>query len=94
MDEEWVVLIINDKKLERAFSTPGLICVSTGFMPLAQNEEGLAAILAHANIVGLKYLSQACYDPGAASQFPENMEKVKEVRMCKFLTHQRQSGRL
>ncbi|KAJ7445195.1 peptidase family M48-domain-containing protein, partial [Mycena galericulata] len=119
---EWVVLVIHDQRLVNAFAAPGLVCVSTGIMPVARNEEGLAAIIGHeighvtmrhtaerlslgkiflpitglllmlgidpflssmltnylyslphsraleteADIIGLKLMSRACYDPGAA----------------------------
>lgn len=46
-EKEWVVLVINDKKFVNAFAAPGLVCVSTGIMPVARNEEGLAAIIGH-----------------------------------------------
>ncbi|KAJ7667152.1 peptidase family M48-domain-containing protein [Mycena rosella] len=125
-EKEWVVLVINDKNFVNAFAAPGLVCVSTGIMPVARNEAGLAAIIRHeighvtmrhtaehlsqamillpvtglfltfgigpwiatwisttltkyfyslphsraleteADTVGLKLISRACYDPGAA----------------------------
>lgn len=47
VSKEWVVLVINDRKFINAFAAPGLVCVSTGIMSLARNEEGLAAIIGH-----------------------------------------------
>lgn len=46
-DKKWTVLVVNDRKLVNAFAAPGLVCVFTGIMPVARNEEGLAAIIGH-----------------------------------------------
>ncbi|KAF7325692.1 Peptidase-M48 domain-containing protein [Mycena kentingensis (nom. inval.)] len=46
-DKEWVVLVVDDMRFVNAFAAPGLVCVSTGIMPMAKNEEGLAAIIGH-----------------------------------------------
>ncbi|KAJ7604304.1 peptidase M48 family protein [Mycena polygramma] len=46
-EKEWVVLVINDMKFVNAFAAPGLVCVSTGIMPIARNEDGLAAVIGH-----------------------------------------------
>jgi predicted Zn-dependent protease len=46
-DKEWVVLVVDDRNFVNAFAAPGLVCVSTGIMPLAQNEDGLAAVIGH-----------------------------------------------
>ncbi|KAJ6559849.1 peptidase family M48-domain-containing protein, partial [Mycena capillaripes] len=46
-DKEWVVLVVNDMRFVNAFAAPGLVCVSTGIMPVARNEEGLAAVIGH-----------------------------------------------
>ncbi|KAJ7596046.1 peptidase family M48-domain-containing protein [Mycena floridula] len=44
---EWQVIVINDPKLVNAFAVPGLVAVSTGMIPILQNEQGLAAVLGH-----------------------------------------------
>ncbi|KAJ7211143.1 peptidase family M48-domain-containing protein [Mycena pura] len=46
-DQEWVVLVVNDMEFVNAFAAPGLVCVSTGIMPVARDEDGLAAIIGH-----------------------------------------------
>ncbi|KAJ7669503.1 hypothetical protein DFH06DRAFT_1321578 [Mycena polygramma] len=46
-DREWVVLVVDDMKFVNAFAAPGLVCVSTGIMPVARDEEGLAAVIGH-----------------------------------------------
>ncbi|KAJ7143141.1 peptidase family M48-domain-containing protein [Mycena crocata] len=132
-DKEWVVLVINDRNFVNAFALPGLVAVSTGIMPVARNEEGLAAIIGHeighvtmrhaaerlsqtflflpilvllavigvdpsistlvnkyalslphsraleteADMVGLKLMSRACYDPGAAPRVFEDLKKLE-----------------
>jgi len=143
-DKEWVVLVVDDRNFVNAFAAPGLVCVSTGIMPLAQNEDGLAAIIGHeighvamrhsaehlsqsklllpvmglllllgvdlglssvltnvmhslphsraleteADIVGLKLMSRACYDPGAAPRFFETLKMVEKDNIPTFLrTH-------
>ncbi|KAJ7064784.1 peptidase family M48-domain-containing protein [Mycena amicta] len=143
-DKEWVVLVVNDRRLVNAFAAPGLVCVSTGIIPVAENEEGLAAIIGHeighvamrhsaehlskaklfvpiigflwllgidpwisstltkflyflphsraleteADIVGLKLMSRACYDPAAAPRIFENMQKLesRNVAVPEFLS--------
>ncbi|KAJ7126342.1 peptidase family M48-domain-containing protein [Mycena epipterygia] len=144
VSKEWVVLVINDRRFINAFAAPGLVCVSTGIMSLARNEEGLAAIIGHeighvamrhmaehlsenqmflpiatlllflgigpgllapltkylysfphsraleteADIVGLKLMSRACYDPGAAPRMFETLRKFEGEHIPKFLnTH-------
>ncbi|KAJ7912313.1 peptidase M48 family protein [Mycena leptocephala] len=125
-DKEWVVLVVDDRNFVNAFAAPGLVCVSTGIMPLAQNEDGLAAVIGHApssrhglllllgvdlglssvltnvmhslphsraleteaDIVGLKLMSRACYDPGAAPRFFETLTMVEKDNIPTFLrTH-------
>ncbi|KAJ7512983.1 peptidase family M48-domain-containing protein [Mycena galericulata] len=139
---EWVVLVIHDQRLVNAFAAPGLVCVSTGVMPVARNEEGLAAIIGHeighvtmrhtaerlslgkiflpitglllmlgidpflssmltnylyslphsraleteADIIGLKLMSRACYDPGAAPRVFEDLNKLEKESVPKFLS--------
>ncbi|KAF7318822.1 Peptidase-M48 domain-containing protein [Mycena chlorophos] len=46
-EKEWTVLVVNDPKFVNAFAAPGLVCVSTGIMPVAGDEEGLAAVIGH-----------------------------------------------
>ncbi|CAK5262288.1 unnamed protein product [Mycena citricolor] len=46
-EKEWTVLVVNDRTFVNAFAAPGLVCVSTGIMPVAKDEEGLAAIVGH-----------------------------------------------
>ncbi|KAF8205278.1 peptidase family M48-domain-containing protein [Mycena galopus ATCC 62051] len=46
-DKEWVVLVVDDLHFVNAFAAPGLVCVSTGIMPIAGNEAGLAAVIGH-----------------------------------------------
>ncbi|KAK7044376.1 peptidase family M48-domain-containing protein [Favolaschia claudopus] len=133
-EKEWTVLVVDDRNFVNAFAAPGLVCVSTGIMPVAKNEEGLAAVIGHeighvamrhsaeqlsqskllfpvmgllallgvdfgissvlanllhslphsraleteADIVGLKLMSRACYDPGAAPRFFEDMSRLEE----------------
>ncbi|KAJ7635098.1 peptidase family M48-domain-containing protein [Roridomyces roridus] len=143
-DKEWVVLVVNDRNFVNAFAAPGLVCVSTGIMPVARNEEGLAAIIGHeighvtmrhtaervstsklflpltgllflmgidfyvssmlteylynlphsrkleteADIVGIKLMSRACYDPAAAPRVFQDLNKLEKTSVPKFLnTH-------
>lgn len=44
---KWDVIVVNDRRIINALTTPGLIVVFTGILPLCRNEEGLAAVLAH-----------------------------------------------
>ncbi|KAJ7602874.1 peptidase family M48-domain-containing protein, partial [Mycena rosella] len=145
-EKEWVVLVINDKNFVNAFAAPGLVCVSTGIMPVARNEAGLAAIIGHeighvtmrhtaehlsqamillpvtglfltfgigpwiatwisttltkyfyslphsraleteADTVGLKLISRACYDPGAAPRVFQDLQKLETAHVPKFLS--------
>ncbi|KAJ6562604.1 peptidase family M48-domain-containing protein [Mycena capillaripes] len=168
-DKEWVVVVVDDMNFVNAFAAPGLVCVSTGIIPVAGNEEGLAAVIGHeighvamrhsaehlsqyklllpvmglllllgldlglssmltnvlhslphsraletegkleytatcsashltpttADIVGLKLMSRACYNPDAAVWFFENMKKFEKVEMPSFLrTHPATSDRI
>ncbi|KAJ6570818.1 peptidase family M48-domain-containing protein [Mycena vulgaris] len=140
--KEWVVLVINEKNLINAFAAPGLVCVSTGIIPMARDEAGLAAIIGHeighvtmrhtaegvsqaklllpitgllfmlgidlwvstvltkyfyslphsraleteADIIGLKLMSRACYDPGAAPRVFETFKNLETANVPKFLS--------
>ncbi|KAJ7185245.1 peptidase family M48-domain-containing protein [Mycena filopes] len=131
--EGWAVFVVDDRELVNAFAAPGLVCVSTGILPLARDEAGLAAIIGHeiahvtlrhpaekmsqskfwlaiigllyafgidpgisglaatylhslphsralereADIVGLKLMSRACYDPGAAPRVFESLKQLQ-----------------
>ncbi|KAH9475558.1 Mitochondrial metalloendopeptidase OMA1 [Psilocybe cubensis] len=45
--KEWDVIVVNDVKTMNAMALPGIIVVFTGILPVCQDEEGLAAVLAH-----------------------------------------------
>ncbi|KAJ7488351.1 peptidase M48 family protein [Mycena latifolia] len=141
-DKEWIVLVIHDRNLVNAFAAPGLVCVSTGIIPMARDEEGLAAIIGHeighvamrhteehlsqaflwvpiaalfvvwglgpvvftilsnylyflphsrvleteADIVGMKLMSRACYNPAAAPRVFEGLQKLETGHVPKFLS--------
>ncbi|KAF7336184.1 Peptidase-M48 domain-containing protein [Mycena venus] len=150
-EKEWVVLVIDDRNFVNAFAAPGLVCVSTGIMPIARDEEGLAAVIGHeighvamrhsaehlsqskillpvmgllfllgidlglsslltnvlhslphsraleteADMVGLKLMSRACYNPGAAPRFFEDLGKLEKGSMPTFFrTHPPTSERI
>ncbi|KAF7345324.1 Peptidase-M48 domain-containing protein [Mycena sanguinolenta] len=139
-DKKWVVLVVDDMNFVNAFAAPGLVCVSTGIMPVARNEEGLAAVIGHeighvamrhsaemlsqsklllpimgllvllgidfgfsslltqhnpADKVGLKLMSRACYDPGAAPRFFADLGRVEHGSIPSFLrTHPATSERI
>ncbi|KAJ7645081.1 peptidase family M48-domain-containing protein [Mycena polygramma] len=150
-DREWVVLVVDDMKFVNAFAAPGLVCVSTGIMPVARDEEGLAAVIGHeighvamrhsaehlsqyklllpvigillllgldlglssfltnilhslphsraleteADIVGLKLMSRACYNPAAAPRFFQDLSKFEKSDVPTFLrTHPPTSARI
>ncbi|KAL1739523.1 peptidase family M48-domain-containing protein, partial [Schizophyllum fasciatum] len=44
---EWDVIVVNDKRFMNAYADIGLVVIGTGFLPICQNEQGLAAVLAH-----------------------------------------------
>jgi len=46
-EKEWDVMVVNDPKMINAQVVPGLIIVYTGILPVCQDEQGLAAVLAH-----------------------------------------------
>ncbi|KAH9981802.1 peptidase family M48-domain-containing protein [Russula compacta] len=48
---EWNLLVVDDKKVVNAMAAPGTIVVFTGILPVAGNEQGLAAILGHGHVV-------------------------------------------
>ncbi|KAJ7255792.1 peptidase family M48-domain-containing protein [Mycena haematopus] len=150
-DKEWVVLVVDDMNFVNAFAAPGLVCVSTGIMPVARNEEGLAAVIGHeighvamrhsaellsqskillpimgvlvllgidfglsslltqvlhslphsraleteADKVGLRLMSRACYDPGAAPRFFADLGRMEQGNVPTFLrTHPATSERI
>ncbi|KAJ7224901.1 hypothetical protein C8J57DRAFT_1591013 [Mycena rebaudengoi] len=94
-DKEWAVLVVDDRNFVNAFAAPGLVCVSTGIMPIARNEEGLAAVIGHADMVGLKLMSRACYNPGAAPRFFEDLGKLEKGNIPTFFrTHPPTSERI
>ncbi|KAI0246822.1 peptidase family M48-domain-containing protein [Lactifluus subvellereus] len=45
--KEWNLLVVNDGKVVNAMAAPGTIVVFTGILPVAKDEQGLAAILGH-----------------------------------------------
>ncbi|TFK32035.1 peptidase M48 family protein [Crucibulum laeve] len=46
-NKEWDVIVVNDNKMINAMAVPGLVVVFTGILPVCQDEQGLAAVLAH-----------------------------------------------
>ncbi|KAH8105371.1 peptidase family M48-domain-containing protein [Cristinia sonorae] len=44
---EWELLVVNDDKVVNAMASYGNVIVFTGILPVAKDEEGLAAILGH-----------------------------------------------
>jgi len=44
---EWELIVVNDDKIANAATTYGNIIVFTGILPIAKDEQGLAAILGH-----------------------------------------------
>lgn len=45
--KEWNLLVVNDEKVVNAMAAPGTVVVFTGILPVAKDEQGLAAILGH-----------------------------------------------
>ncbi|KAH8986768.1 peptidase family M48-domain-containing protein [Lactarius hatsudake] len=45
--KQWNLLVVNDKKVVNAMAAPGTVVVFTGILPVAKDEQGLAAILGH-----------------------------------------------
>jgi len=45
--KEWNLLVVDDPKVVNAMAAPGTIVVFTGILPVARDEQGLAAILGH-----------------------------------------------
>ncbi|KAJ7765306.1 peptidase family M48-domain-containing protein [Mycena metata] len=155
---EWIVLVVDDPQFVNAFAASGLVCISTGILPVVRDEVGLAAVIAHeiahvtlrhsaeltsrdtllfpagcmlvllglmfrhgiiasssilnlvafiptigqcgailkilflttstTDIVGLKLMSRACYDPAAAPRFFEDLSRIEQSAAPKFLrTH-------
>jgi len=44
---EWELLVVNDERVVNAMAAYGNVVVFTGILPVARNEEGLAAVLGH-----------------------------------------------
>ncbi|KAI0289061.1 peptidase family M48-domain-containing protein [Russula brevipes] len=44
---EWNLLVVHEEKTVNAMAAPGTIVVFTGILPVAKDEQGLAAILGH-----------------------------------------------
>lgn len=44
---EWELLVVNDDKVVNAAASYGNVLVFTGILPVAKDEEGLAAVLGH-----------------------------------------------
>ncbi|KAJ3535466.1 hypothetical protein NMY22_g6483 [Coprinellus aureogranulatus] len=138
-EKQWDVLVVNDRKMINAMATPGVVVVFTGILPVCQDEEGLAAVLAHeighvvarhtaerissqfiwiglglvlqilgldaflshslttyalelpnsrtqekeADLIGLRLMSRACYNPGAAPAMFERLGKVEKSIMSR-----------
>ncbi|KAF8152548.1 peptidase family M48-domain-containing protein [Crassisporium funariophilum] len=132
-DKEWDVIVVNDRKMINAMASPGVIVVFTGILPVCQDEEGLAAVVAHeighvvarhtaerissqtivlgilvvlqalgldlgvsqivqkllmelpnsrtqeleADLIGLRLMSRACYNPEAAPQMFARMGRLE-----------------
>ncbi|KAG6830085.1 hypothetical protein H0H87_009298, partial [Tephrocybe sp. NHM501043] len=49
-EKEWDVVVVNAPKIINAMATPGMVVVFTGILPVARDERGLSAVLAHAEI--------------------------------------------
>ena len=50
-EKEWEVIVIHNQRLVNAFAVPGLVAVSTGMLPICQDEQGLAAVLGHGELI-------------------------------------------
>ncbi|KAI0295074.1 hypothetical protein B0F90DRAFT_1213239 [Multifurca ochricompacta] len=65
---EWNLLVVNDKKVVNAMAAPGTIVVFTGILPVAKDEQGLAAILGHGEFIHpnpiLKFPFTLCIEIG------------------------------
>ncbi|GJE94132.1 peptidase family M48-domain-containing protein [Phanerochaete sordida] len=46
-DKEWELMVVKDDKVVNAMASFGTVVVFTGILPLAKDEEGLAAVLGH-----------------------------------------------
>ncbi|KAF9003084.1 peptidase family M48-domain-containing protein [Cyathus striatus] len=134
-EKEWNVLVVNDNKMINAMAIPGTVVVFTGILPVCQDEQGLAAVVAHeighvvarhtaermssstlsllllpialltgldisvltlghslflnlpnsraqeseADLIGLRLMSRACYNPRAAPEMFERLGKIEEL---------------
>ncbi|EDR14669.1 uncharacterized protein LACBIDRAFT_305531 [Laccaria bicolor S238N-H82] len=137
--KEWEVLVVNDRKTVNALAVPGMVVVFTGILPVCQDEEGLAAVVAHeighvvarhtaermssqtviwgllfllqitgldyglfslfqtflmelpnsrtqereADMIGLRLMSRACYDPAASPSMFNRLGKI-EAKISKL----------
>ncbi|KAJ2918909.1 hypothetical protein MD484_g1505, partial [Candolleomyces efflorescens] len=137
--KEWDVIVVNEGKMVNAMAIPGTVVVFTGILPVCQNEEGLAAVLAHeighvvarhtaerlssqivwlgiatildllgvdfvlrgslrtyllelpnsrtqereADLIGLRLMSKACYNPGAAPAMFERLGQLEKSVMSR-----------
>ncbi|KAI4525768.1 hypothetical protein K525DRAFT_234150 [Schizophyllum commune Loenen D] len=144
---EWDVIVVNDKRFVNAYADIGLVVIGTGFLPICQNEQGLAAVLSHeiahvvarhraenmstsslywgvgaytiaffgligllaslvpwglgvfseiphsigqefeADIIGLKLMAKACYDPRASPEMLKRLAKIEEDVQKKLHRH-------
>jgi hypothetical protein len=50
---EWRLLVVNDEKMVNAMASFGNVVVFTGILPVARDEHGLAAVLAHGDPASL-----------------------------------------
>ncbi|EAU81629.1 peptidase M48 family protein [Coprinopsis cinerea okayama7 len=134
-EKEWDVIVVNDRNMVNAMAAPGVVVVFTGILPVCQDEEGLAAVLAHeighivarhqaerlsseaiwtgvalglralgldwfvsrsistlflelpnsrlqeleADLIGLRLMSRACYNPSAAPAMFERLGKLEQA---------------
>lgn len=46
-DKEWELMVVKDDKVVNAMASFGTVIVFTGILPLARDEEGLAAVIGH-----------------------------------------------
>ncbi|CAA7264597.1 unnamed protein product [Cyclocybe aegerita] len=153
--KEWEVVVVNDRKMVNAMAAPGLVVVFTGILPICQDEEGLAAVLAHeighvvarhtaerissqlvymsltfllqalgldmglsdifskyafdlpnsrkqeteADLIGLRLMSRACYDPAASPAMFERLGRIESkiaqhLKYDFFRTHPTSESRI
>ncbi|TRM58722.1 hypothetical protein BD626DRAFT_510339 [Schizophyllum amplum] len=140
---EWDLIVVNDKRFVNAYADIGLVVIGTGFLPICQTEQGLAAVLSHvarhraenmstsslywgvgaytiaffgligllatlvpwglgvfseiphsigqefeADIIGLKLMAKACYDPRASPEMLKRLAKIEEDVQKKLHRHE------